>query len=1178
MPTNFLRHRLLSASLLALGVFVAASSFQPKAFAQTNISGDIAGTVSDPSGATIVGASVTLTNKDTGARKTVSSGAHGEYRIPLLQPGDYDLSVAATGFQGAKTTITVQANQIASGDMKLTIGKATTVVNVEETQPLLHTEDAQISTSFSMEQIQALPNPGNDLTFIAQTSPGAVMNTQGGYGNFSVFGLPATSNTFTVNGGYYNDPFLNLNNSGATNLLLGNNDIADVTVTANAYDAAFGGLGGAQINEISRSGANGFHGNASYWWNGRAMNANDWFNNASTPLTPREFDNVNQWAGGVGGPIIKDKLFWFVNTEGLRVILPSRSIAYAPTPALQAAITSSDPAAAAAFPLTLPFGNLAGNGNSDEAAQYNTAFATFNNAPGINTAQVMPVCPPPSQPQIPNCTTYDAGSFEYFNGVATNFTHEWLITARVDYKIGANDSAFVHFEYDNGFQATYTSLLTPTFDSGSQQPENLAQFQETHTFTPNLTNQFLAAYEYYQAIFENFNAAAANALAPSTLVFFDSPLGAEPGSELLGGIDNDFPQGRNVTNYQFQDDLSWTKGSHTLKTGWTMRRDDVSDFDVNAGITPLQYSYIETWGAGYVDLSAQTFPTRYSDPIALYNMGGYVQDQWKARPNLTITAGLRLEHNSNPTCLVNCFGYSNGQFSTLSTSTTTPLNQLIASGQHTAFINLQKIGYEPRFGFAWLPNGLGSRTTVRGGFGLFVDTFPATVADGLLSNPPNSVGILFADGYFGGPIPPLNSSGPLLYSPSVAGNAQSAGAAEAAAIQAGFASGASTSTIGEPSLLTQAPKISYPTYEEYSLALEQQVSRTTALSLSYVGNHGYHEPVVSNSANACGFGNLPACSSMGSEGYNPNFTGTTVDYAGAISNYNGLIATVVNRQRYLTLQFNYAFSHAMDEISNGGFLPFGFNSGSPTSPTNLKYDYGNADYDVRNYISGSYVLTIPHFAGPRVLVDDWEVAGTVFHNTGNPFSVVDGYTASGITYYGGTLFAQQLGQIGPSLSKCGGNTHTNYGTPCAFANAGLSSIGLEYYDSATAFGQQERNQLVGPNYTDFDLDVTKGFKVPGLESGNLKLGAQFFNLFNHPNFAIPGFSTLGLGIYWGIGVRREHRPAEHANLDSWLGAGRRCGASPDPVQGRARVLARLDLFVWRPGFEPGRFCCWRAQD
>ena len=387
MSANFFRKHLFVASLLALGVFALAPSLQPVAVAQSNISGDIAGTVTDPAGAAIAGASVTITSKSSGSSKTVTSGPHGEYRVPLLEPGDYSISIAAAGFQGEHTTITVGAGQIASGDVKLAVGKATTVVDVAATEPLLNTEDAQISTSFSMEQVQALPNPGNDLTFVAQTSPGAVMNTQGGYGNFSVFGLPATSNTFTVNGGYENDPFLNLNNSGATNLLLGNNDVADVTVTSNAYDAAFGGLGGAQVNEISRSGSNGWHGNASYWWNGRAMNANDWFNNANGSARP--FDNVNQWAAGVGGPIKKDKAFWFLNYEGLRVVLPTRSPVFAPTPALQAAILG--PAgSAAAFPNALPFGNLADNGNSAEDTLYSTYFAQYNNAPGIGSVQPFP--------------------------------------------------------------------------------------------------------------------------------------------------------------------------------------------------------------------------------------------------------------------------------------------------------------------------------------------------------------------------------------------------------------------------------------------------------------------------------------------------------------------------------------------------------------------------------------------------------------------------------------------------------------------------------------------------------------------------------------------------------------------------------------------------------------------
>jgi hypothetical protein len=1090
MSANYLRKHLFAASLLALGVFAITPSLQPVAAAQTNISGDLAGTVTDPSGAAIAGASVTVTSKATGSTKTITSGGHGEYRVPLLQPGDYSVAVSAAGFEGAKTTITVGPNQVASGDVKLAVGKATTVVDVAATEPLLHTEDAQISTSFSMEQVQALPNPGNDLTFVAQTSPGAVMNTQGGYGNFSVFGLPATSNTFTVNGGYENDPFLNLNNSGATNLLLGNNDVADVTVTSNAYDAAFGGLGGAQINEISRSGSNGFHGNATYWWNGRAMNANDWFHNDNGD--PRPFDNVNQWAAAIGGPIKKDKAFWFVNYEGLRVVLPTTSPVYAPSPSDIADITSGTPIIGTAPDGNVfPFGNLAYQGNSAEAANETATLNQWTNAPGYKPTNF--VASPGWGPQ----------QFVTYQATAGNFTHEYLVSGRTDFNLGQNDKMFVHFEVDKGLQATFTSLLNPIFNADSPQPQYQGQLSETHTFTPNLTNQFLFGALYYRAIFTNTNLAAANAITPFSLAaVLDSPVDQDGLGGLPGGEDFVWPQGRNVTNYQFQDDLSWTRGNHTIKVGYSLRRDDVSDFDVD----PLSISAeaVETWEsfqAGNVDEWVQAFPANFSEPIALYSEGFYAQDQWKALSNLTLTFGMRFEHNSNPVCVTNCFGDSNGDFFKLPTSTSTPLNQLIASGQHAAFPNLQKIGYEPRIGFAWLPGGPGSRTTVRGGFGMFTDVFPATVADSLLSNPLTSVVTAVVGPAFTGACDPTTPGCGYGIFPTAPNSATAAAAGIANGIKAGFNSGATAAMVGAPNLTTAAQTVKYPTYEEYSLAVERQLTRNMALSVSYVGNHGYHEPVVNGSANGySSTGTLPGAPTAPA---NPNFGGVTIDYAGATSNYNGLITSLVHRQRYLTLQLNYAYSHALDEISNGGFLPFGGNTEAVINPQNLSQQYGNADYDTRHYISGSYVFNIPHWGGPRVLVDNWEIAGTVFHNDGYPYSVTDGSAAGnfGLVNYSSPLAMQTGTSFG---THCGGSAHAlpsnnaiamgAPGTPCSFA---------ANFAPASGYGQQGRNQLSGSSFTDADMDVTKGFKIPGLESGNLKLGAQFFNLFNHPNFGQP---------------------------------------------------------------------------
>ncbi len=1114
---------LSALSFLFLGMWFCVAA----AYAQTNISGDIVGNVTDSTGAAVANAQVTVTSNATGQAKSVTTTNSGQYRVPLLPPGSYKVSLVAPGFQTSEFTLTVAAGTSTSGDAKLTVGQSSVTISVTGETALLHTDDAQVSTTFDMQQVQTLPNPGNDLTFVAQTSPGAVMNTQGGYGNFAVFGLPATSNTFTVNGGYENDPFLNLNNSGATNLLLGNNDISDVTVVSNAYDAAFGGLGGAQVNEISRAGSNKFHGNASYWWNGRVMNANNWFNNnaPSGEKTPRPFDNVNQWAAAVGGPIIKDKTFFFVNYEGLRVVLPTRGTVYAPSPAYQAAVLNptpicvmSDPTCANPNPL-VPNGNLAYNGNLAEAQQYQAIFNEYNNAPGAAGAA------PTSDP-----TAY------LFNGTAGNFTHEYLVSGRVDQVIGANDHLFGHFEVDKGVQATFTSLLNPIYDALSPQPQYQGQLNETHTFSPNITNQFLFATIYYRAIFTNTNQAAANQISPFTLVWLGGNLGNNGVAGLVGGANYDWPQGRNVTGYQFADDLSINRGAHTIKVGWTIRRDDVTDYDPSIrAVTPENYTTSAAFGAGYATRFRQSFPQRSSQPVAVYGQGAYVQDQWKIRPNFTLTYGLRIEHNSNPICVTNCFSNLTDNFLSVAspTSTDTPYNKQINSGRHQAFYDFQAVALEPRVGFAWLPFGPDSRTTVRAGFGMFADTFPGTIADALLTNPPTGVPFYIRGNYL------LDSAQP--------GSGSEAVIAANKAFQAAYAGGGTFNSISAtvpgfvaPAFTAADRSIKYPTYEEFSLAIEHQLTKTTVLSVSYIGNHGYHEPVSNDNINAYGFPGLPDAAPNASLGQ------ATEISSGASSNYNGLITSLVDRRKWVQFQFNYTYSHALDEISNGGLSPFDNNATAPNNPYNLSQNYGNADYDVRNYISGSYILTVPHFGGPKVLTDGWQISGTVFHSTGLPFSVIDSSTPA--NYGGGSLFADQLAYgIG---GHCGGAKYAGLNgatAECSFAAPGNSSAGFANFDYASGFNVQRRNQFTGSGYTDTDLSLTKGFGIPHWEAANLRLGAQFFNILNHPNFAQPVNDVESGSGQGGFGTINGTVNTPTSILGSFLGG----DASPRLIQLKA---------------------------
>ena len=209
-----------------------------------------------------------------------------------------------------------------------------------------------------------------------------------------------------------------------------------------------------------------------------------------------------------------------------------------------------------------------------------------------------------------------------------------------------------------------------------------------------------------------------------------------------------------------------------------------------------------------------------------------------------------------------------------------------------------------------------------------------------------------------------------------------------------------------PTFISVAHSVKLPTYEEWSLAVERQVARNTVVSVTYIGNRSYHQPTqrLPNSYDASG-----TIASLPSSRPNAALGSVTEFYSGSISNFNGLHATATSRLNWLTLQFNYAYGHALDTISNGGFNSFniaGLNDGvGQINPNNLQQNYGNADYDTRHYISANYAISIPHFGGPRVLTDDWQIAGTIFHNSGYPFSVTDN---SGAVIYGSVPLAQQL--------------------------------------------------------------------------------------------------------------------------------------------------------------------------
>lgn len=1091
-------------TLTALAVLAAMTLVSVSAGAQSLITGDITGVVTDPSGAALPNATVTLKNSETGATQTRSTNAQGAYRFPLLNPGTYTVSAQAQGFQTRQQNVAVTVGQASTANMQLALASASQTVEVTAEGGVVQTENGNVSTTFTPEQIANMPNPGNDLSYIVQTAPGAVMNTQAGYGNSAVYGTPATSNLFTVNGMNENDPFLNLNNSGATNLLLGQNDVQQATVVSNGYSGQYGGLAGANVNYVSKSGTNNWHGNAQYFWNGRFLNANNYFNNQSG--TPRPFDNANQWGASIGGPIIKDKTFFFVDTEGLRVVLPTNTLVRIPTPQFQAATLANIAA-------------ISGTG-SPQYQLYTNMFNLWASAPGASRAV-------PSSDAVGSCggTFTGPGGLgttvpcaQTFRSTASNQTNEWLLTGRIDQNIGTNDRLFAHFRTDHGLQATFTDPINPAFNAQSVQPQYEGQLNESHTFASNAVNQFILSGSWYSAIFAPKSLSAATTLMPFRVGFSGGTFAS------LGRALNIWPQGRNISQYGAVDDFSLQKGNHSLKFGINFRRNDVSDYD--PGIGTIGYAASEDMTDFFNGLSTfyqQSFATRLRQPVALYQLGLYAQDEWSIRPNFRFNIALRADHNSNPVCQTNCFARLNTSFFAMNHDFTQPYNQAIRTGLHQALDQYQSISWEPRMGFAWSPFGSGRNTVLRGGIGMFADAFPATVADVFMANSPL--------------VNTFTTSGQTLAPLAVPGSAAAAVAGANSAFLSGFNSGgtlasiqAATPLFSPPSVVTAARHIYNPTYEEWNLELQQGFGQRTSFSINYVGNHGYHEAIQNAGVNAfCNTGLLPYYPATAPANAAPCATaiGTGSGFAGlpltpldprlgtvteisssGVSNYNGVTLSLSRRFSALQIQANYTYSHALDEISNAGFLPYNASTNisqlNPQDPYNIRrYNYGNADYDVRHYASMNYVWDTPRMNGLLGVLADWTVSGTVYYRTGLPFTVADsvatgtlnGYNYGTTTGAGYNVFANYLGGASPGCTRAAVLPASGSGTPCLTT--------ASFTPALTGFGNQRRNQFFGPRFFDTDLTVMKNFRFPGWESGKLGIGLQFFNLLNHVNFDQP---------------------------------------------------------------------------
>jgi hypothetical protein len=1089
--------------------------------AQSGTSSALSGEVMDPSGAAVPRARVTMTDTNTRATREIESDATGHFLFSQINPGTYDVRVEATGFAVAQSEpTTVGVGRTVSLNFKLQVQSSNQTVEVTAQQGLLSLDNPNTTTTIQAKTISSLPNPGQDLTYLAQFAQGALMNTAGssndakaagGYGNVEFNGLPATSNGYVLDGYDTNDPWLGLNIGLSTNLVIGLDALQEATVNTNSFAVDQGRYGAAQVNYFTKSGTNAFHGDLYEIWNGSLFNAEDYFLHANdTPdsIAKKPRSTVNEFGVSVGGPMRRNKLFFFGHYEGIRIALPLVSQITLPTPAYQQyvldqlAIGGTDPVTGTSLPAEpaeIPF--------------YQEMFSLLP-APGGSPVPIVG-CP---------LGTAGDGCASQRQAALNNSDSENLIVVKIDHTISAKDSVWYRFQQDTGLQAAWTDPINAIFNSYSPQPQRTLVAGCTHVFSPDLVNQFNPGASWYSSIFEPHNYAQVQQTFPVVLASGSSSVPFTA----IGGNDNTWPQGRKVTQWQINDNLTWTRGKHTWKFGVNTRRLDVSNYDLGEGTVPtVTYDDLAqfTYGAAYS--ASQSFPVSLKERVSEGNLEYYGMDTWKPVRKATFTWGMRATWNTNVTSTRDLFSRMAGSFLDASHETNQPLDQVVLGNAKDLFPKVPLFIYQPRASFAYqfLP-----RSVAHGGFGVFSDIIPMQIADLAAVNAPNDPTFV---GGIGGQV------GGIGIAPGVPGSAVGAAVNAEDSFQTTFRSGGNPCVGMQPGAATCPLAVSLdtfpsgtlktPYYYQYNLGIEQQMGARGDLRADFVGTRGLHEPFqvqLNGYQTVCEgcFAPFPYARPL-----DQRFGNVDEFRTDASSNYAGLQVAYTQQWHGLTLRGNYTFSHCLDEVSNGGLLAFSTQGLMSPLPGELRRQYASCDYDVRHNVSAYGLYQVPFHSSHAVLrpiFGGWSFSETAILHSGLPFSVLSQpYIANGngvfqangasTIQFNAPAYANRVPGV-PVYSRSPVAGVTVAGTkqwlnPNAFVSVVDPATGACTGGDSPAncqFGDSGRNSVRGTHYTSSDIYITK--KFPIREGVAFRLDLQMFNVFNHPNFALPSEVEAGV--------------------------------------------------------------------
>ena len=1081
-------------SCLILAMFLAAT-----AHAQT---ASLTGTITDSSGGVVPGASISAKNLETSTTRTGSSDSAGAYSIANVPVGHYDITVEKDGFTPLRfqnVQLTVAQNLTLNGT--LNPGAVSQAVEVSGASvPTIDMADAQISNVIDQQRIQELPLITRDPYQLVLLSPGS-QQTLSSLGGFSVNGQRERNNNFLLDGVDNNDASVPGIPGGASSI--NPDSTQEFRVITNSFLPEFGRNAGAIVDIVTKSGSNEFHGTAYEFNRVNALAARDYFNPSPDPQNPF---TRNQFGASLGGPIVKDKTFFFVNSEWDRFRTTLTNSAVVPTAAFKSGVFTYNGAQI----------NLANPGSP-------------NNALGLpldpNMQKVFALYPNPNGPAVDDVR----GIYYFPTGTPQNSNGT---TFRVDHRFNDKYSIFARYIYNGSTTSNDLNEIVPGIGgvaTGSQSHNGAFNF--IAAFRPDLVNEFRFGLNRTDVLFSCNGQSKLDGLsapdpfgAGSDFNFATSngvPTIANLGCTALGDSNSQF---RRAGTWHYVDHLSWTPGKHNIKVGGEFRYVYDNGYDAfgsrptidftaygNLGIPIVNCGgcddeNLQTMAAGllgvsgiqsqsqFFNASGQRTPNDFKRFVQ-HEYGLFFQDSWKVRSNLTLQLGLRYEYDGVPF-------ERNGNVSNLLYQNAwgpAPITfQTTGPGTGRPMFYSYPYEFEPRLGLAWDPFRDG-KTSVRVGYGIFHDRTFGNLFTNLKGNPPFQAGFQnypnldFANGTgspvtVAGLLPPATQPAP----------------------SASVPDGTYLSSI---SILD--PQLRNPYTQSWNVGIQRQLGGGMSVEANYVGSGSHrlfrsvdgNPPLPGMVAAAQADGSLSPSVSGGSLRILPllglpQVTGNTafsepiVTRAIGNSTYNA-VQTVFTKQFSRGLQFQgaYTWSHAIDDAPDPLVAPGG-NRNIARNSFNLKEERGSSDYDLRHRLIVNFVYQLPFGPGHKLLgtgflgraVGGWQISGLSTFQSGHPFDI---YSLRDSEYTGLTNRPDLVGS--PSIPADA--PRNQFGPP-------VTAFAVQPFGRPGSLG---RNTFTGPRYYDTDINLVKDFAIR--ERLNLQFRAEVYNIFNRVQFDNPGSSS-----------------------------------------------------------------------